>query len=166
MPPEGAQSPIDAYVSYTGGRFINDNEGAYEGLSRNLTTGVDFTMGDSVLAGLAVGYEYSNLAFDNALDGEITKKGWRVDLYSGVRPGDMYSINGLLSYGRFSNDITANAETGSAASGRIYAMMQASSHFDVRDYTISPYLSFDYLREDIDGYTTAQGTSIAAIAAR
>lgn len=162
-PQEGYQDAFDLYVSYTGGRFFNTGDAAYQGFATNITTGLDYNSGDGLLVGAALGYENAELEFDNSLDGKVNKSGWRIDTYAGYQPDPLLSFEGLISYGWLDNDITANLETGSTKSNRLIASGKASVVIDVQPYTIAPYLAGDYLSETIDAYTTDLGTDVGQV---
>ncbi len=158
-----ATSSTGCYVSYTAGKYINTREGGYEGFSRNITGGVDFIFSETLMFGAGLGYEYSELEFDNALDGSTTKNGWRLDAYGASKPSDLFSIEGLVSYSWLDNSISAASETGDFTSNRFYGFGKVNGHFDVEPYQISPYVSFDYLTETTDSYTTNFGTAIGSV---
>ena len=145
-----------------GHRLNQDGDSLYSGYSlegEGLVLGVDRSFGNTIRAGMLLGYGSSDLSWDK-LAGSGSMNGKHIALYSGAELMGFY-LDGRIGYSSLDNSgtriIATPAFSGSASadfdSNGINATLSAGYDFRIGSMHIGPVASLSYLHLDQDGFT-------------
>ena len=143
----GAKATQDKVKNYYG--FNNTSYG--------FVAGMDKTMHDGSIFGIAVGYSDTKTNQDNADSDSSNTNSVQATIYSSKEFGDTY-LDGYLSYSKHTTDATRTANSGkvtsSVDSDQISAKVESGHNFRVNDgITLTPFASLEYSLLNQKGYT-------------
>lgn len=151
-----------------GNDYVNGGQdNRYDGDVWGYNVGLDYRFADTLIAGLSLGYNDTNLTtpFNN---GRYQETGWVVSPYAIYRPLDNLTIVGEAGYGIGDIDVRRdnNAVSGNTESDIWYAAVTTS--YRVRPVqtlpvSLTPSLAFIAASKAADAYTESDGTNNAAI---
>jgi outer membrane autotransporter protein len=144
-----------------------DNPG-FEFDTWGVTAGVDYRASDSLVLGMALGFN-SNDTDVGADQGRLETRGWNVSGYGSFYQGDTFYADGVLTWGRNRYDITRRIrymidgvgggvttvdQTASAEpdGDQLQFALSLGRDFVRGPWSIGPYLRGTYTRIDFDGY--------------
>lgn len=141
---------------------ILDNADGSDGMFAIAHMGVDRLVTDKLLLGGTIQFDWIDQKA-SVTTGEQSGYGWIAgpyalyklndNLYFDVRMGLGKSYNTISPYGTYKDNFTTDRQLFSAA---------LVGEFNVDDWTISPTLSFDYLKSSQRAYTNGLGANISA----
>ncbi|MEP2944798.1 MAG: HYR domain-containing protein [Lentilitoribacter sp.] len=141
---------------------ILENADGSDGMFAIAHLGVDLLVSDKLLLGAAAQFDWIDQKA-SVTTGEQSGYGWIAgpyalyklsdNLYFDVRTGLGQSQNTISPYGTYKDNFTTDRQLFSAA---------LVGEFNVDNWTISPTLSFDYLKSSQRAYTNGLGANISA----
>ena len=143
----GAKATQDKVKNYYG--FNNTSYG--------FVAGMDKTMHDGAIFGIAVGYSDTKTNQDNADSDSSNTNSVQATIYSSKEFGNTY-LDGYLSYSKHTTDGTRTANSGkvtsSVDSDQISAKVESGHKFRLNDgISVTPFASLEYSLLNQKGYT-------------
>lgn len=151
---------LDFYSAAGWGGLDGDGAGDYEGFARFSTLGLDYLVSDQLVVGANLNYEWSEIDFASAINGELKKQGLRADAYFGWHTYDQIRVEGLLSHAWLENQIDANFDKGNTSSTRWMAQGRVLGSASAYGTEIKPNASVTYVYEQFDDYATDAGVTV------
>ncbi len=146
----------------TGDKDSTDFEPGFDFDSWGLTAGVDYRLMENLVLGLALGYSDTETDLDDSA-GDVDADGYALSLY-GIYNLEALYIDAIATYGqqdyetvrrvRYTVDVPVNQTfLGDSDSDEYALSLGAGYDFNRSGFTYGPYLQFNYLNTEIDGYT-------------
>lgn len=146
----------------TGDRDETSFEPGFDFDNWGMTAGVDYRLMENLVLGLALGYSDTETELDDSA-GDIDSDGYAVSLY-GIYNIDALYLDAIATYGSQDYDTVRNVRytvdvpvdqtfLGDSDSDEYSVSLGAGYDFNQRGFTYGPYLQFNYLKTEIDGYT-------------
>lgn len=143
-----------------------DTGGELDGRVINGVVGLDYLFQKNVVAGLAVGYEDTDV--DTTFNsGTFKGSGYTVAPYVGFAVSDKLTLDASFGYSWVEYDTTTGAQFGGATSSfdatRYFIAANATGRymFQNNKLRLSPKVGILYLSEDQDAFTTSAGAAVA-----
>jgi hypothetical protein len=155
------KSGFDAYTAFGFGLYNKDGTAGYDGSGAYVTVGADYLLEETLLLGAAFGFESNTLDFSVAQNGSLKKSGSHLDLYSAFYFEDLVYFESMLSYGGYSNDITANSVSGTTDSRAFKLSVKSGFDLDAGNISVEPWGQIFVTNEDFDGYTASDGSVVS-----
>lgn len=156
-----------AWASYSYTDFENDfSLTAFDGRRHGGLVGLDVSPWESLLLGVAVGYENIDIETDFNLGNQETE-GYTIAPYLGYLLTDTWSVSVSFGYSNLDTDqhrtdpTTGLRITSSPGSDRWFGMFYLNGLTTHGNWIIGGQIGFLYAQEDIDTYTESDGTAIA-----
>ena len=145
----------------TGGQFAQLQtlqtlaDSHFDGLSA--VVGLDHRLGSESAAGIAVGYNYSDLAFDHG--DRTTVDSGRVSIYGVAGLGNGFFLDGAVTGGYTNYDVKRPVQfsvidriaRGRTDGSELSAAVQFGKDFHLGKWTVTPKMGFQYSRVHING---------------
>ncbi|HEY2346562.1 MAG TPA: autotransporter domain-containing protein [Xanthomonadaceae bacterium] len=166
-------SDFDRWGFFLSGTFTHGSSDPRESLpgygfnTNGVTAGVDYRFSDKFIFGVSAGYA----KYDSSLDagaGGMNTNGWTLSAYSTLFQKDNWYVDGVLSWGSNSYDIsrkivytlTSNSGTttvnqtanGSDSGNTLAAAVTFGRDFNKGPWSFGPYFRGTWTRVDFDGY--------------
>lgn len=154
---------LGVWGSYSRSEFDNSFAAtAFDGHRNNFLFGADISPLDSVVVGLAFGYEDSNTTTTfNA--GEAGTNGWTLAPYAGVVFGDNWSLDASVGYSNVNTDqfrTAAGTRVSSSVDGqRFFVSTNLTGTYTFDQLTLSPSAGWTLARSFQDSFTETDGSS-------
>lgn len=160
----GGNRGVSVWVDGGVSRLISDpSSGKFEGYSRNVLVGADYTLGDFVF-GAAAGLERSTLAL-SPNDGQRSSTGVSFIGYAGYLIDDVFSADVQIANGRLSNRLRETRGTvtdaGDFTSNRLILASNLNAAWTSGNWTVIGTLGASFSRERFDSYTLDSGASVS-----
>ncbi len=155
------KSGFDAYTAFGFGLYNKDGTAGYDGTGAYVTLGADYLLEETLLLGGAFGFESNTLDFNVAQNGSLKKSGSHIDLYSAFYFEDLVYFESMLSYGGYTNDITANSVSGTTDSRAFKLSVKSGFDLDAGNISVEPWGQIFVTNEDFDGYTASDGSVVS-----
>lgn len=160
----GGNRGVSVWVDGGVSRLISDpSSGKFEGYSRNVLVGADYTLGDFVF-GAAAGLERSTLAL-SPNDGQRSSTGVSFIGYAGYLIDDVFSADVQIANGRLSNRLRETRGTvtdaGDFTSSRLILASNLNAAWTSGNWTVIGTLGASFSRERFDSYTLDSGASVS-----
>jgi len=133
------------------------------------TLGTDFRLTDNLVIGSAFGYTASNTDMSGGL-GDMEADNYSLSLFGGYTLPNSFYLDALARVGwndydgnrnlSSSNDPSGIEHVSSNYSGNDYSVsLSAGYNHTIDAFSVSPFLRYDYIHNDIDGYREHGSTS-------
>lgn len=170
LPPQANKLPVGKAVFFAGGNYTdnknkalsNDSSVQYAGDTKNLTTGLLYAINPALTTGVAFSYSQNQNQFAQINNSSIDWRSKLLALFANYQTTKAY-LNTIFSLGtvQFNNihrkfyvgprltDAQANAD------GNLYGAHIGSGYHLLaqQNFTTGPFLTLDYVRVTVDGYT-------------
>ncbi|MCW9036057.1 MAG: autotransporter outer membrane beta-barrel domain-containing protein [Rhodospirillales bacterium] len=164
-----ADKGVGVWVQGAFTKLEDSNEATkFDGTVYNGLIGADYEASKTMLVGLAVGYEKSNLDTDYNL-GDIDGKGFVVSPYISIDLNKNFSIDATVGYSKLNYDTTrkdasnSTIFSGETDGSRVFGTIDAVYSRPYKDWTLGGSLGALYSKEDRDAYTET-GTDATTVA--
>jgi len=145
-----------------GERDRTDYEASYDFDGNSITGGVDYRFNDRLIGGAAVGFNSNSLDYgqrSGSLDstsasllfyGTWYLTEWALDGVLGFGSGEVDSKR-RIRYTDVTGDFAANTK-GETTADQLMASITASYDWSIRAYTLTPFVSVDWSKNDLDAF--------------
>lgn len=163
-----SQSKLGLFIngSITDGNRDGTNlERGYDSDANTITFGLDYRFSRNFIAGVAYGISQSTLEFDSAgtsnnddMDNDMTNvivygtwysNAFNVDFLIGSSRGDIETSREI--------SLVSSTAEGDTESQQTFFSFSSGYEFNKGAFSFAPYVSYDYITGDIDGYQEANG---------
>lgn len=135
---------------------------AYDGNLYNVLFGGDYQFNDRLLAGVALGYESSNI--DTKFNtGSVESDGFTIAPYAGYVLNRYFTIDvsGGVTFSEYdmSRTATGGIVTGNTDATRWFAAGGVNAYYAINRVTLGGRMGYSYVRENMDGFVESDTTS-------
>lgn len=137
---------------------------AYDAEAYNVLTGADYQFNDRFLAGLALGYESSDI--DTHFNtGNISSDGWTISPYAGYVLNRYFTVDVSAGFSTVDYEmlrihpVTGTTITGGTDASRWFMSGNLNGYYAFNRVLLSGKVGYLYSIEDQDGYTETDGTA-------
>ena len=146
-----------------GDRDANETQPGFDFDTQGITAGIDYRYSDSLILGMALGYNSQDSDVENDL-GSLDSSGWSVSGYATMFKGDSWYADGVFTWTRndYDFDRRVRYDIGSLTGGttRVDQVASGSTDGDQLGLTFSFGRDFSYGAWNVGPYARAEYTSI------
>ncbi len=159
----GQEAPLNRWDVWTQGYIARfDDTSSSGGRFGVVHGGIDYIVTPDTLIGLALQYDWFKQKYDRS-GASIDGRGWMIGPYATMRFGDNLYLDAHAMWGRSRNDITPfGTYTDSFTTTRWLGGATLSGEFAYDQWTLTPSLSLEYIRENQNAYTSKTGAYVGA----
>jgi outer membrane autotransporter protein len=157
-----ADRPFGLWVNGAASFLDSDEDGGeYSGDVLSLGGGGDYAINETLLVGLALGYERGDI--DTTFNaGDLTSSGFTAAPYVGWQPIPELVLDASIGVTVLDYDISRASDTieGEFGATRAFVGVNATGNYRFDAIRLSPLAGLLYFREKQDGYTDSAGTAV------
>jgi len=164
-------SPLGFFIKgqfNVGNRSRTANEQGFDVDRKSMTLGIDYSFTDNLMVGAAFGYGGTDTTYTGG-SGRMETDAYEFSSYgSYFLPEDFY-VDWILSYALHNFDLQRNIHLSSnlattaqsSPNGDQYGLsLGFGKDFAIRDVVLNPYLRYEYINTQVDGYAETGGAGL------
>jgi len=171
----GESSAVEKWGAFAVARYTESDreqtvrENGYDSELRGLALGLDYRLSDSLVAGLALGFDTDDVDFDDDA-GTLDAESWAATAYANYIPLNNAYVDVYLGFAKLDYETQRATAIGTTLFGtaegdtegdQILAGVAAGYTWYSGAWSMTPYLGVDYSKTDIDGYTETDDLNLA-----
>lgn len=164
---DGIPVGFGAWASYSRSEFENDFAAlAFDGNRNNFLTGIDYSPLESMVVGVALGYEFSDI--DTKVNrGNIETDGYSVIPYVGILINDVLSVDGSFGYTHVKADqyrtdpASGTIITSTPESHRVFGMFNLNGLWAHNNWLLGSSIGLLWADNFQDEFTESSGAVVA-----